>query len=220
VSLEAIHLTVSVLISAGVGTRLNTKWCEDYRIETIDATTREKVAIADICCDLGLHLTLIGTCGFCHSYQMHAYLERLLDESRTIESDEKAFSRSDSLRPTGFFPAGDVTTASFGGRLLRFPKINCIPTSMTVLLDLTPLPAEFSLQRHRFQQGRPQEIADPSIVISEVQISQETSKSMNNSTTFVVPARLIARFGETSVPTVNDGINKLTNLIKQGKPSQ
>jgi hypothetical protein len=34
--LSLLGPTVSVLIAAGVGTRSNTRWCEDHRVETIE----------------------------------------------------------------------------------------------------------------------------------------------------------------------------------------
>lgn len=154
--LISLRPTVGVIIAAGVGTRPNTKWCEDHRLETIDANVTCQLQIAKICEELGLHLTLIGTCGFYHYdeshslnsdrgftesdapnngcnfyYKMRIYLENLLNETNAI-------SRVLNLR--AFFPFDHkVTSSSLIGKLLKFSKINCIKTSMTALDSLVPL---------------------------------------------------------------------------------
>jgi 3,5-epimerase/4-reductase len=243
--LELIRPTVSVLIAAGVGTRPNTRWCEDHRVETIDANVTGQLAIAKICADLGLHLTLIGTCGFYHYdaehalgsgvgfpedavpnhecnfyYAMRALLERLLNESGAIGG---------VLNLRALFPFDHkVTSASLVGKLLRFAKINCIPTSMTVLPDLVPLAVELMIAKEVGHVNwvcegvasngdvlrAYKEIVDESIAINEVEVSQETSRSTGNSAAYVVPAKLIARFGADRVPKVGDAIGRLMKLIK------
>jgi len=153
----AINPRISVIIAAGVGTRPNTKWCEDHRLETIDINVTSQLNVAKICKDLGYHCTLIGTSGFYHYnethtldpsspgfteddppnhecnfyYQMRVFLEKLLAETGLD---------SNTLNLRALFPFNHViTTASLIGKLLRFSVIRSIPTSMTVLDDLVPL---------------------------------------------------------------------------------
>ena len=243
--LASVMPTVSVIIAAGVGTRPNTKWCEDHRMETIDANVTSQLAIAGICEKLGLHCTLIGTSGFYHYdethplgsgkgfteedapnhecnfyYQMRAYLEKLLNESGAIK-------RVLNLR--ALFPFDHkVTSSSLVGKLLKFEKINCIETSMTVLPSLIPLALEMMKDREVGHvnwvcEGTAsngdvlkayKEVVDPSITINEVPLSQAESKERGNSAAYVVPARLMAKFGADKVPKVKDAITEVMKLIK------
>ena len=246
--LMAIMPSVGVIIAAGVGTRPNTKWCEDHRLETIDANVTSQLAIVKICQDLGLHLTLIGTAGFYHYdehhklgsqngfteedapnhecnfyYQMRVYLENLLNETGAI-------SRVLNLR--ALFPFNHkVTSASLIGKLLNFKSINCINTSMTVLTSLVPLALDM-IKDHDVGhvnwvcQGVSsngdlleayKKIVDPSITINKVEVSQENSKQTGNSAAYIIPARLIAKFGESKVPKLEDSIKHVMELIKAEK---
>ncbi|KAH0788556.1 dTDP-4-dehydrorhamnose reductase [Histomonas meleagridis] len=243
-----IHPSVSVIISAGVGTRPNTRWCNDHRIETIDANVTGQLAIAQICGKLGLHLTIIGTCGFYHYdethtlengvgftesdkpnnlcnfyYQMRNCLEEILNETGAIKH---------VLNLRALFPFNDnITSASLIGKLLGFSKINSIKSSMTVLNDLVPLALDM-IRDHEVGhvnwvcEGTAsngdvirayKDIVDPSININEVCISQEESKKMGNSASYVVPGRLISKFGADKVPKLSDSIAKIMELIKQQK---
>jgi nucleoside-diphosphate-sugar epimerase len=244
--LLAIQPTVSVLISAGVGTRPNTRWCETHRMETIDANVTGQLAIAGICDDLKLHLTLIGTCGFYHYdetrtvengvgfteedvpnhecnfyYQMRAYLERLLNECGAIKG---------ILNLRALFPFDHkVTSSSLVGKLLTFAKINSIPSSMTVLPDLVPLALDLMVAKEvghvnwicdgTASNGDVlrayQKVVDPNIQINEVIVAPADSKTMGNSAAYVVPKRLIDKFGSDKVPKVKDAIERLMNLIKE-----
>jgi dTDP-4-dehydrorhamnose 3,5-epimerase-like enzyme len=249
--LAILHPTISVLIAAGVGTRPNTRWCEDHRIETIDANVTGQLAIAEICRQFGLHLTLIGTSGFYHYdeahplgaavgfveedppnhgcnfyYRMRVYLEELLNESGAI---------ANILNLRALFPFDHkVTSSSLIGKLLRFARINCIPTSMTVLPGLVPLAVDM-MKDHDVGHvnwvcrgvasngdvlAAYKAVVDPAIAINEVQVSQETSRATGNSAAYIVPAKLIAKFGEEKVPEVKDAINNLMELIKQERAAQ
>jgi nucleoside-diphosphate-sugar epimerase len=243
--LQTIRPTVSVIIAAGVGTRPNTKWCEDHRMETVDANVTGQLAIARICQELNVHLTLIGTSGFYHYddahplggngfveedapnhgcnfyYQMRVYLEKLLEDTGAIGS---------LLNLRALFPFDHkVTSSSLVGKLLRFSRINCIPTSMTVLTELVPLAVEL-MKAHEVGHVNwvcngtatngdvlraYQRIVDPSIAISDVQVSVEQSKASGNSAAYVIPQRLNAKFGEENVPNVRDAIDRLMELIKK-----
>jgi nucleoside-diphosphate-sugar epimerase/dTDP-4-dehydrorhamnose 3,5-epimerase-like enzyme len=243
--LQTVRPTVSVLIAAGVGTRPNTKWCDDHRMETVDANVTAQLAIARICRQLDLHLTLIGTSGFYHYdeshpiggagfveadppnhgcnfyYQMRIELERLLEQTGAIGS---------VLNLRALFPFDHkVTSSSLVGKLLRFARINCIPTSMTVLTELVPLAVEL-MKVHEVGHVNwvcngtgtngdvlraYQRIVDPSIAINEAQVSVEQSKATGNSAAYVVPQRLNAKFGEENVPKLGDAIDRLMEFIKK-----
>lgn len=246
--LISLRPSVGVIIAAGVGTRPNTKWCEDHKIETIDANVSSQLEIVRICEELGLHLTLIGTAGFYHYdelhplgsdkgfkeidapnngcnfyYQMRIYLEQLLNDSNAI-------GRVLNLR--AFFPFDHkVTSSSLIGKLLKFSKINCIKTSMTVLDDLVPLALDMIndhevghvnwVCRGTFSNGdllqAYKRIVDSSITINEVEVTQEQSKSSGNSAAYVIPQRMIAKFGVEKVPTIEQAVEKVMQKIKEEK---
>ena len=246
--LMEVRPTVGVIIAAGVGTRPNTKWCEDHRMETLDANVTCQLAIAGICQKLGLHLTLIGTSGFYHYdenhplggqngfkeedepnnafnyyYQMRVYLEKLLNETGAIKN---------VLNLRALFPFDHkVTSSSLIGKLLKFQKINCIKTSVTVLNDLVPLALDM-IKDHEVGhvnwvcQGTVsngdllkayKKIVDPSIEINEVELTQQQSKEMGNSAAYIIPERLIKKFGADKVPKVEDSVQKLMEEIKKEK---
>lgn len=154
--LSMVHPTVSVIIAAGVGTRPNSQWCDDHKLETVDANVTCQLAVATICHELALHCTLIGTCGFWHYDKAHplgsnhgfteddppnhrrnfyckmrVYLERLLEETGVITSvlNLRAIPPVDQT----------LTKASLIGKLLDFETVYSIETSMTVLPVLVPL---------------------------------------------------------------------------------
>jgi hypothetical protein len=213
-------------------------------METIDANVTSQLAIAGICKDLGLHLTLIGTCGFYHYdeahplggagfveedvpnhgcnfyYQMRVYLEKLLNETGLIGS---------LLNLRALFPFDHkVTSASLVGKLLRFAKINSIPSSMTVLTELVPLALDLMEEKEVGHVNwvcdgtacngdvlrAYQKIVDPAITINEVTVSVEESKRTGNSAAYVVPARLLKKFGKARVASVGEAIEKLMEKIK------
>lgn len=247
--LMEIRPTKGVIIAAGVGTRPNTKWCEDHHLETLDANVTCQLAIAGICEKLGLHLTLIGTSGFYHYdenhklgdnahgfvetdapnndfnyyYKMRTYLEDLLNQTGAIKH---------VLNLRALFPFDHkITSSSLIGKLLKFKSINCINTSMTVLDDLIPLALDM-INDHEtghvnwvckgtMSNGdllrAYKNIVDSSIEINEVQLTQEQSKQMGNSAAYVVPARLIQKFGEDRVPNLQDSVNRLMEEIKKEK---
>lgn len=247
--LMEIRPTKGVIIAAGVGTRPNTKWCEDHHLETLDANVTCQLAIAGICEKLGLHLTLIGTSGFYHYdenhklgdnahgfvetdapnndfnyyYKMRTYLEHLLNQTGAIKH---------VLNLRALFPFDHkITSSSLIGKLLKFKSINCINTSMTVLDDLIPLALDM-INDHEtghvnwvckgtMSNGdllrAYKNIVDSSIEINEVQLTQEQSKQMGNSAAYVVPARLIQKFGEDRVPNLQDSVNRLMEEIKKEK---
>ncbi|OHT02199.1 dTDP-D-glucose 4,6-dehydratase [Tritrichomonas foetus] len=247
--LMEVRPTVGVIIAAGVGTRPNTKWCEDHRLETFDANVTCQLAIAGICEKLGLHCTLIGTSGFYHYdenhplsdltkgfseddipnhecnyyYQMRVYLEKLLNETGAIKN---------VLNLRALFPFDHkVTSSSLIGKLLRFNKINCIKTSMTVLNDLVPLALDMINDKEvghvnwvcqgTYSNGdllqAYKRVVDPSIEINEVEVTQQQSKEMGNSAAYVIPARLIKKFGAEKVPKLEDSVQRLMEKIKAEK---
>lgn len=249
--LMEVRPTVGVIIAAGVGTRPNTKWCEDHHLETLDANVTCQLAIAGICEKLGIHLTLIGTAGFYHYdeqhqlndekhgyvekdepnygcnyyYQMRIYLEKLLNETGAIKN---------ILNLRALFPFDHkVTSSSLIGKLLKFQKINCIKTSMTVLNSLVPLALDMIndhvtghvnwVCRGTCSNGdllrSYKKIVDGSIEINEVQLTQQQSREMGNSAAYVVPQRMIEKFGEDKVPLVEDAIAQVMEEIKKEKES-
>jgi hypothetical protein len=102
---------------------------------------------------------------------------------------------------------------------------------MTVLPDLVPLAVELILAKEvghinwvcegvasngdvlKAYKG----IVDDTITINEVEVTQEVSKSTGNSAAYVIPGRLIAKFGAERVPKVNEAIARLMNLIKEDR---
>jgi hypothetical protein len=196
-------------------------------METIDANVTGQLAIAGICQTLGLHLTLIGTCGFYHYddahplggsagftesdapnhecnfyYKMRVYLERLLEETGAIGG---------LLNLRALFPFDHkVTSASLIGKLLRFARINCIPSSLTVLPDLVPLAVELMKAKEVGHVNwvcngvasngdvlkAYKAIVDPTITINEVEVSQADSKASENSAAYIIPERLNQRFDQ------------------------
>lgn len=249
--LMEVRPTVGVIIAAGVGTRPNTKWCEDHHLETLDANVTCQLAIAGICEKLGIHLTLIGTAGFYHYdeqhqlndemhgyvekdepnygcnyyYQMRIYLEKLLNETGAIKN---------ILNLRALFPFDHkVTSSSLIGKLLKFQKINCIKTSMTVLNSLVPLALDMIndhvtghvnwVCRGTCSNGdllrSYKKIVDGSIEINEVQLTQQQSREMGNSAAYIVPQRMIEKFGEDKVPLVEDAIAQVMEEIKKEKES-
>lgn len=243
--LMMIKPTVSVIISAGVGTRPNTKWCEDHKAETIDCNVTSQLAIANICQQLGLHLTIITTCGFYHYDEKHT-LENGVGFNEDDEPNnlcnfyyKMRKSLEDILNKTGaiknilnlraLFPFNDnITSASLIGKLLKFSKINCIKTSMTVLNDLVPLALDM-IKDHDVGHinwvcegtasngdvlNAYKEIVDPSININAVELSQEDSRRMSNSAAYIVPNRLIQKFGIDKVPKLNESIKNIMLQIK------
>lgn len=250
--LMEIRPTVGVIIAAGVGTRPNTKWCEDHHLETLDANVTCQLAIAGICERLGIHLTLIGTAGFYHYdeqhqlgdeqhgyiesdkanhecnyyYQMRVYLEKLLNETGAIKN---------VLNLRALFPFDHkVTSSSLIGKLLKFQKINSIKTSMTVLDDLVPLALDMIndhetghvnwVCRGTSSNGdllrAYKKIVDDSIQINEVQLTQQQSKEMGNSAAYVIPQRMIEKFGADKIPRVEDSITRVMENIKKEKSTQ
>lgn len=243
--LMMIKPTVSVIISAGVGTRPNTRWCEDHKAETIDCNVTAQLGIANICQQLGLHLTIIGTCGFYHYdenhtlengsgfseddepnnlsnfyYKMRKFLEDTLNESGAIKN---------VLNLRAIFPFNDkITSASLIGKLLRFSRINCIKSSMTVLNDLVPLALDMIIDHEVGHvnwvcEGTAsngdvlqayKKIVDPSIEINAVELTQEESKKISNSAAYILPNRLIKKFGINNVPKLDESINRIMFQIK------
>ena len=219
----AINPRISVIIAAGVGTRPNTKWCEDHRLETLDINVTCQLNVAKICQELGYHCTLIGTSGFYHYdenhtldpsspgfteddpanygnvnfyYQMRVYLEKLLAETGLLKH---------TLNLRALFPFNHIiTSASLIGKLLRFSKIKCIPTSMTVLNDLVPLALEMMEDGEvgnvnwnadgTFTNGdllrMYQKIVDPEFKFNEEILSVEDSRASVNSAAKLEPTRL------------------------------
>ena len=64
------------------------------------------------------------------------------------------------------------------------------------------------------------QIVDGSIEINEIQLTQQQSKEMGNSAAYIIPQRLIEKFGEEKVPLVNDSIARVMEEIKKEKGSQ
>lgn len=241
--LRHIMPKVSVIIAAGVGTRPNTKWCEDHHIETIDANVTAQLAAVRICKKLGLHCTIIGTSGFYHSesetskpfaeedapnhecnyyYQMRVLEEKLLKDTGLDKH---------CLNLRALFPFDHkLTTSSLVGKLLRFKVINSIKTSVTVLPSLVPLALEMMEKkitgpvnwncRGTLSNGdilrAYAEVVDPAFTFNEQVLSYEQSKANGNSAANVEPKRLIEIFGDR-VPEVHDAVKHVMELIKAEK---
>jgi hypothetical protein len=80
-----------------------------------------------------------------------------------------------------------------------------VPTNFTLGGIKTPFNA----------QPRKPAIVEPGIAINEVEVSQETFRTTGNTAAYIVPVRLITKFGEERVPDVKNAINNLMELIKQ-----
>lgn len=142
-----------VINAAGVTGRPNVDWCEDHKQETIRANIVGALNLADITCELGIHLTNIGT-GCIYEY----------DAEHTIEN-QKGFTEQDAPNFHGSFYSktkiileallqnypnvlnlrirmpisDDMHPRNFITKIISYKKVVNIPNSMSILSDLLPL---------------------------------------------------------------------------------
>jgi len=241
-----IKPSISVIIAAGVGTRPNTRWCDEHHEETLDANVTSQIAIAQICKENQIHCTLIGTSAFYHYdddhpiggkgfdeseapnhaynwyYKMRVLVEQLLSESKLDQT---------VLNLRAIFPLDHlIKPASLIGKLLSFKLIKSIPSSITVLNSLVPLAIEMMKSRDTgnvnwvcegtISNGgilrAYQKIVDPNFVINEEVIDQQTSWNNGNAAAYIIPKRLHEKFGD-KVPKVDEAIESLMQLIVENK---
>jgi len=244
--LRHIMPKISVIIAAGVGTRPNTKWCDDHRMETIDANVTSQLAIIRICQRLKLHCTIIGTSAFYHYDAEHpmggkGFVEEdpsnhdanFYYEMRTLQ--EKLISdcglENNVLNLRAIFPLDhNLTTSSLIGKLLRFSLIKSIPSSITVLNDLVPLALEMMKDgdvgkvnwvcEGTMSNGDVlrtyQKIVDPNFTFNEQIVKVEESFAAGNAAAYIIPQRLYQKFGDR-VPKVQESMDKVMRLIKENK---
>lgn len=237
--------SISVIIAAGVGTRPNARWCDTHRSETIDANVTCQLAIAQICQELGLHCTLIGTAGFYHYddqhpygvgfseedppnltpnfyYQMRAYLEKLLESGNLLQT---------VLNLRTLYPYDEyLTSSSLLGKLIKFNTIKSIPTSMTPLTTLVPLAIDMMKMKvvgnvnwvaeGVMSNGKLlnmyKEIVDNGINFTEIDISIDESRQSGNGAAYVIPKRMNELFGD-KVPSLENSAKEIISLIKTRK---
>lgn len=246
----AINPRVSVLISAGVGTRPNTRWCETHKMETVDANVTAQLAVAKMCKELNYHCTLIGTCGFYHYdenhplgsgkgfteddipnndcnvyYKMRILLEDLLKETGLINN---------TLNLRAVFPFDNkITSASLIGKLLRFNSITCIDQSMTVLTELVPLAIEMMVDHDT---GNVNWVCEgtksngdvleayKAIVDPSITINKNVITQEQSKSSGNSAAYIVPSRLKSKfgdrVPTLEDSINNLMHLIKKEKEQQ
>lgn len=146
---------ISVIVAVHLGTRPNAKWCDNHHLETLDLNFNFPLAIVGICQELNLHCTLIGTTGYYHDTEDHqtGYSEDDAPNNVSNFFYETQRKLDNVLEGTGALNRilylraqllTDYTTSasSLIGKLLRYPVIYNIPSSITSLVDLTPLALE------------------------------------------------------------------------------
>ena len=240
--ISTIKPTISVIIAAGVGTRPNTKWCDTHHDETIDFNVTSQLSIAKFCKTQNIHCTLIGTSAFYHYdeehpingkgfieedepnncynfyYQMRILLEKLIKESDFYDN---------VLNLRAIFPLDHlIKPTSLIGKLLKFSKINSIPSSITVLNSLVPLAIEMMklktfgninwVCKGTISNGdilrKYQKIVNNDFQFNENLIDIETSLKIGNAAANIIPQKLIDLFGD-KVPFVDDAIESLMKEI-------
>jgi dTDP-4-dehydrorhamnose reductase len=243
--LLSIKPSISVIISAGAGTRPNTRWCEIHQNETVDANVTSQLYIAQVCKELELHCTLIGTAGFYHYddqhplgvgfteedppnhlpifyYQMRDVLEKMI---QTLNLDQTVLNLR-TLYPFDEY----LTTSSILGKLIKFNSIQNIPSSMTPLTTLIPLAIEMMKMKvignvNFVAEGVMsngellnlyKENVDNNISYNEINLSIEESRNKGNSAAYVVPKRMKELFGN-KVPTLEASTKKIISLTKARK---
>ncbi|EAY19932.1 dTDP-D-glucose 4,6-dehydratase, putative [Trichomonas vaginalis G3] len=242
----AIDPQVSVICAAGLGTRPNTKWCDEHRLETLDVNVTCYVAISRICRDLKKHCTFLGTAAFYAYDDQHPIGGKGFTEEdepnhlpnyyyKTRQLFEKILKESDSykfcLNLRGLYPIDHtLRSSSLVSKLLKFETIYDIPSSITVLNQLVPLAIDLMVEGATgnvnwvtdgtISNGEIlklyKEIVDPEFTWKEKKLTAQESREIGNCAAYVVPERLLKRFGD-KVPKTRDAVIEVFKMIKANK---
>lgn len=242
----SIDPQISVICAAGLGTKPNSKWCDDHHLETLDINVTCYVAVARICRLLNKHCTFLGTAAFYayddehpiggkgfietdppnnmpNFYYKTRYLfEKILHESNLYEN---------VLNLRGLYPVDHTLRASsLISKILKFETVYDIPSAITVLNPLVPLALDLIIKREvgniNWVTDGPisngeiltlyKEIVDPNFTWKERKLTAKESYEMGNCAANIIPKRLIEYFGDR-VPKTRDAVIEVFKLIKANR---
>lgn len=142
-----------VLCAAGITGRPNIDWCETNQQATLRTNVIGTLNLADLCDEMGIHLTLFATgCIFEYDDEHPMYSGKGFTEedrpnfdgsfySKTkgfVEEMLKSYKTTLTLRVR--MPiSDDLGPRNFLTKIIQYKKVINIPNSMTILSDLLPL---------------------------------------------------------------------------------
>jgi len=148
----------AVVVCAGIAGKPNIDWCADNFCETMDVNLTGQLAMVEICRQADTHVTLILSGGIYQSSTplsddatpnntTHVYTHLRAVEEDVLKSMLEAEKSSQVLGLRIHYPiSSDGHPRSLLSKLLQFPKVNNVTTSLTVLDEVVPLALKMSLE--------------------------------------------------------------------------